>query len=52
MEFDQPVGLEMHALGVVGRQEAEGLVQAVRVARKREGQMGEVVDVYLRLIDH
>lgn len=50
MELDHAVGLEVDALGVVGGEQSEGLVEAVCVPRKGEGEMGQVVDVDLGLV--
>jgi hypothetical protein len=36
MELEKPVGLEVQRLGVIGREEEEGFVQAIGMAR--EGQ--------------
>lgn len=49
VELDSAVGLEVDALGVVAGEDAEGFVERVGVAGKREGQVGEVVGVDLGL---
>ena len=50
VELDDSVGLEVDGLGVVARENAEGLVEGVRVTRKREGEVRQVVGVDLRLV--
>jgi hypothetical protein len=49
VELDYAIGLEMHALGVVAREQTKRLVETVGVARKREREVGKVVGMYLGL---
>lgn len=50
MKLEPSVILKMKRLGIVGREENEGVIEGVGMPSKRERELRKIVDVYLWLV--